>query len=48
VLAFDVFLVPRCNYSLTAAHTEYLFTLAIMLAVSLLISHLTANRASRR
>lgn len=42
VLAFDVFLVPP-YYSLTVAHTEYLFTFAIMLAVSLLISHLTAN-----
>ncbi|OWW19585.1 ATP-binding protein [Noviherbaspirillum denitrificans] len=42
VLAFDVFLVPP-YYSLTVVHTEYLFTFAIMLAVSLLISHLTAN-----
>lgn len=42
VLTFDVFLVPP-YYSLTVAHTEYLFTFAIMLVVSLLISHLTAN-----
>lgn len=42
VLTFDVFLVPP-YYSLTVADTEYLFTFAIMLAVSLLISHLTAN-----
>lgn len=42
VLAFDVFLVPP-YYSLTVAHTEYLFTFAIMLVVALLISHLTAN-----
>lgn len=42
VLTFDVFLVPP-YYSLTVVHSEYLFTFAIMLVVSLLISHLTAN-----
>ncbi len=42
VLAFDVFLVPP-YYSLSVAHTEFLFTFAVMLVVSLLISHLTAN-----
>lgn len=42
VLAFDVFLVPP-YFSLTVAEPQYLLTLAIMLVVSLLISHLTAN-----
>lgn len=42
VLAFDVFLVPP-YYSLTVADSQYLLTFAIMLVVSLIISHLTAN-----
>lgn len=42
VLAFDVFLVPP-YYSLTVADTEYVLTFVIMLVVSLIISHLTAN-----
>lgn len=52
VLAFDVFLVPP-YYSVSVADTEYLLTFAIMLVVSLVVSHLTANlgyqaAASRR
>jgi two-component system, OmpR family, sensor histidine kinase KdpD len=42
VLAFDVFLVPP-YLSLTVADSQYLLTFAIMLVVSLIISHLTAN-----
>lgn len=42
VLAFDVFLVPP-YLSLTVAEPQYLLTLVIMLVVSLIISHLTAN-----
>lgn len=42
VLAFDVFMVPP-YLSLTVADPQYLLTLTIMLIVSLLISHLTAN-----
>ncbi len=42
VLTFDVFLVPP-YFSLTVAEPQYLLTLAIMLIVSLIISHLTAN-----
>lgn len=42
VLSFDVFLVPP-YYSVSVDDTEYLLTFAIMLAVSLIISHLTAN-----
>lgn len=42
VLAFDVFLVPP-YYSVSVADTEYLLTFAIMLVVSLVVSHLTAN-----
>ncbi len=42
VLAFDVFLVPP-YFSLTVADPQYLLTFAIMLVVSLIISHLTAN-----
>lgn len=42
VLAFDVFLVPP-YHSLTVADSQYLLTFAIMLMVSLIISHLTAN-----
>lgn len=42
VLAFDVFLVPP-YYSFTVADTEYVITFAIMLVVSLIISHLTAS-----
>lgn len=42
VLAFDVFLVPP-YFSLTVAEPQYLLMLAIMLVVSLIISHLTAN-----
>ncbi len=42
VVAFDVFMVPP-YLSLTVADPQYLLTLAIMLIVSLLISHLTAN-----
>ena len=42
VLAFDFFLVPP-YHSLTVADTQYLLTFAIMLAVSLIISTLTAN-----
>lgn len=42
VLAFDVFLVPP-YYSLSVADSEYLLTFAILLVVSLIISHLTAS-----
>lgn len=42
VLAFDVFLVPP-YLSLSVHDTQYLLTFAIMLTVSLIISHLTAN-----
>lgn len=42
VLAFDVFLVPP-YLSLSVAQPQYLLTLAMMLIVSLIISHLTAN-----
>lgn len=42
VLAFDVFMVPP-YLSLSVADPQYLLTLGIMLLVSLLISHLTAN-----
>ena len=42
VLAFDVFLVPP-YFSLDVHDAQYLLTLAIMLAVSLIISYLTAN-----
>lgn len=42
VLAFDVFLVPP-YLSITVADSQYLLTFAIMLTVSLIISHLTAN-----
>jgi two-component system sensor histidine kinase KdpD len=42
VLAFDVFLVPPYN-SLSVADPRYLLTFAIMLLVSLIISHLTAS-----
>lgn len=41
VLAFDVVMVPPF-YSLHVAEPRYLVTLAIMLVVSLLVSHLTA------
>lgn len=44
VLAFDVFLVPP-YYSVSVDDSQYLLTFAIMLAVSLVISHLTANLA---
>lgn len=42
VLAFDVFLVHP-YLSLTVTDPQYLLTFAIMLAVSLIISHLTAS-----
>ena len=42
VLAYDVFMVPP-YFSLTVDEPQYLLTFAIMLAVSLLLSHLTAN-----
>jgi two-component system sensor histidine kinase KdpD len=42
VLAFDIFLVPP-YLSLSVADSQYLLTFAIMLVVSLIISHLTAN-----
>ena len=42
VLAFDLYLV-KPYYSLSVADTEYLLTFAFMLAVSLIVSHLTAN-----
>jgi two-component system, OmpR family, sensor histidine kinase KdpD len=42
VLAFDVFLVPP-YFSLTVTDPQYLLTFAIMLVVSFIISHLTAN-----
>ncbi|SFV11688.1 DUF4118 domain-containing protein [Pseudoduganella namucuonensis] len=42
VLAFDVFLVPP-YLSLSVADPQYLLTFAMMLAVSLIISHLTAS-----
>lgn len=44
VVAFDVFLVPP-YYSVSVDDTQYLLTFAIMLAVSLVISYLTANLA---
>ncbi|NJO17292.1 MAG: sensor histidine kinase KdpD [Thioploca sp.] len=42
VILFDFFFVPP-QLSLTIADTQYLFTFAVMLAVSLIISHLTAS-----
>lgn len=42
VLAFDVFMVPP-YLSFSVADSEYLLTLGVMLLVSLLVSHLTAN-----
>lgn len=42
VLCFDIFLVPP-YYSLTVEDPQYLLTFAAMLAVALIISHLTAN-----
>lgn len=42
VLAFDVFLVEPVH-SFSVADTQYLLTFAIMLSVSLVISHLMAN-----
>lgn len=42
VLAYDVFMVPP-YLSLTVNEPQYLLTFAIMLLVSLLLSHLTAN-----
>ena len=42
VLTFDVFLVPP-YYSLSVHDPQYLLTFAIMLAVALIISSLTAN-----
>lgn len=42
VLAFDLFLVKPIH-SLYVADPQYLLTFAIMLAVSLIVSHLTAN-----
>jgi len=42
VLAFDVFLVEPLH-SFSVADTQYLFTFAVMLTVSLIVSHLTAN-----
>lgn len=42
VLAFDIFLVPP-YLSLSVADPQYLLTFAMMLVVSLIISHLTAS-----
>lgn len=42
VLAFDFFLIPP-YHSLSVADTQYVLTFAIMLTVSLIISHLTAH-----
>lgn len=42
VASFDFFFVPP-KFSFSVADTQYLFTFAIMLAVSLIISNLTAN-----
>lgn len=42
VLSYDVFMVPP-YFSLTVDEPQYLLTFAIMLSVSLLLSHLTAN-----
>ena len=42
VLSFDFCFVPP-RWSLSVADTQYVLTFAIMLAVSLVISHLTAN-----
>lgn len=42
VLCFDIFLVSP-YYSLTVSDPQYLLTFAAMLAVALIISHLTAN-----
>lgn len=40
VACFDFFFVPP-RFSFTVAHTQYLITFAVMLAVSLVITHLT-------
>jgi two-component system sensor histidine kinase KdpD len=42
VLAFDIYLV-KPYHSLTVADPQYLLTFAFMLAVSLIVSHLTAH-----
>jgi K+-sensing histidine kinase KdpD len=42
VLGFDIFMV-RPYHSLLVADPQYLLTFSIMLAVSLIVSHLTAN-----
>ncbi|PRC91183.1 DUF4118 domain-containing protein [Solimicrobium silvestre] len=42
VATFDFFFVPP-RYSFSVSDTQYLFTFVIMLAVSLIISNLTAN-----
>jgi len=42
VASFDFFFVPP-RFSFSVSDTQYLFTFAIMLAVSLIISNLTAN-----
>ncbi|UUZ49175.1 DUF4118 domain-containing protein [Massilia sp. B-10] len=42
VLGFDVYLV-KPYHSLAAADPQYLLTFGFMLAVSLIVSHLTAN-----
>lgn len=44
---FDVFFVPP-HYSFTVADAQYLVTFAVMLAVGLITTHLTAQLAERR
>ncbi len=46
VLIFDVFFVPP-QFSLTVNDTQYLFTFAVMLAIGMLISTLTARLQSQ-
>lgn len=47
VVLFDVFFVPP-HLSLTVADAQYLVTFAVMLAVGLITTHLTAQLAERR
>jgi two-component system, OmpR family, sensor histidine kinase KdpD len=46
VLAFDFFFVPP-NFSFEVSDIQYLFTVAVMLVVALVISNLTANLRSQ-
>ncbi len=47
MLAFDFFYVPPL-FSFDVADTQYLFTLAVMLIVALVIAHLTVNVSRHR